>query len=416
MDQGTFETYESEVRSYCRTFPTVFTHAKGSILHDQEGRRFIDFFNGAGALNYGHNPDYIKQRLIDYLQSDNIIHALDMYTVAKGEFIEALETRILTPKGYTYKLQFPGPTGTNAVEAALKLARKVTKRTNVFALMGCFHGMTLGALSLTSDTGSRAGAGLPLGNVTHIPAGYQFGDDFALEYLRTILDDDHSGVDKPAAIVVETVQAEGGVYVISNEYLQGVEKIAHEHDILLIVDDIQVGCSRTGSFLSFERAGIHPDIVCLSKSIGGYGFPFSLTMMKPELDIWSPGEHNGTFRGNQLAMVAATAGVEITVDQDIEAGARRRGQIVQDFLTREVATLDDSIDIRGLGMIWGIDVHEDALSAQISRACFDHGVILERAGRKNGVVKLMPSLVIPDEILVEGLGVIRDAVVEVLGR
>ncbi|MCL2470983.1 MAG: aspartate aminotransferase family protein [Propionibacteriaceae bacterium] len=416
MDQGTFETYESEVRSYCRTFPTVFTHAKGSILHDQDGRRFIDFFNGAGALNYGHNPDYIKQRLIDYLQSDNIIHALDMYTVAKGEFIEALETRILTPKGYTYKLQFPGPTGTNAVEAALKLARKVTKRTNVFALMGCFHGMTLGALSLTSDTGSRAGAGLPLGDVTHIPAPYQFGDAFALEYLRTILDDDHSGIDKPAAIVVETVQAEGGVYVISNEFLQGVERIAHEHGILLIVDDIQVGCSRTGSFLSFERAGIHPDIVCMSKSIGGYGFPFSLTMMKPELDIWSPGEHNGTFRGNQLAMVAATAGVEITVNEDVEAGARRRGEIVKDFLTREVATLDDRIEVRGLGMIWGIDVHEDDLSAKISRVCFDHGVILERAGRKNGVVKLMPSLVIPDEILFEGLGVIRNAVAEVLGR
>jgi len=414
MDQGIFETYESEVRSYCRTFPTIFTRAKGSILWDQDGRSFIDFFNGAGALNYGHNPDFIKSRLIDYLQNDGIIHALDMYTVAKGDFIETFETRILQPRGLTYKLMFPGPTGTNAVEAALKLARKVTKRTNVLAFMGAFHGMTLGSLALTSDRGSRGGAGLPLGNVTHIPAPYQFGDDFALTYLKTILSDDHSGIDLPAAIVVETVQAEGGVYVFSDDFLRGVAEIAHDNGILLIVDDIQVGCSRTGTFLSFERAGLKPDIVCLSKSIGGYGLPFSLTMFSPELDIWTPGEHNGTFRGNQLAMVAAKAGVEITLDQGIEAGVRHRGEIIGDFLNREIAKRWDGVEVRGIGCIWGIDVHDDATAAKTSRACFDHGLILERAGRKNGVVKLMPSLVIPDDTLLEGLGIIRDALATIL--
>ncbi|MCL2736088.1 MAG: aspartate aminotransferase family protein [Propionibacteriaceae bacterium] len=413
MDQGIFTTYESEVRSYCRTFPTVFTKAKGSLLTDQDGRTYIDFFNGAGALNYGHNPEYIKRALIDYLESDNIIHALDMYTVAKGEFIEAFENRILKPRGYSYKIQFPGPTGTNAVEAALKLARKVTKRTGVFALMGCFHGMTLGSLALTSDLGSRAGAGVPLGNVTHMPAPYMFGDEFALNYVRTVLEDDHSGIDKPAAIVIETVQAEGGVYAFSNEYLRGIEKIARDNGILLIVDDIQVGASRTGTFFSFDRAGITPDMVVLSKSIGGYGMPFALTLFKPDLDIWTPGEHNGTFRGNQLSMVAAKCGIDLTIDQQVEAGTVRRGQIVSDFLTREVAPLDDSIQVRGLGLIWGIDVAEEELAQKISRACFDKGVILERAGRKNAVVKLMPSLVIPDEVLVEGLGVIRDAVAEV---
>lgn len=416
MDQGIFETYESEVRSYCRTFPTVFTKAKGSILTDQDGREFIDFFNGAGALNYGHNPDLIKQRLIDYMAGDGIIHALDMYTVPKGEFIEAFETRILQPRGYTYKIQFPGPTGTNSVEAALKLARKVTKRTNIFAFMGCFHGMTLGALSLTSDVGSRAGAGVPLGNVVHLPAPYQFGDEFALDYLRTVLADDHSGIEKPAAIVVETVQAEGGIYVFSNEFLRGLEQIAHDNGILLIVDDIQVGCSRTGTFFSFERAGINPDMVCLSKSIGGYGLPFALTLFKPELDIWAPGEHNGTFRGNQLAMIAAKAGVEITLDNHVEAGVVSRGEIVHEFLNREVASLADGIEVRGLGLIWGIDVHDDATSAAIVRACFNHGLILERAGRKNGVVKLMPSLVIDEDILLTGLGIIRDAVADVLSH
>jgi len=414
MDRGIFETYESEVRSYCRTFPAVFSKAKGSILTDEDGRRFIDFFNGAGALNYGHNPDFIKQRLIDYLAGDGITHALDMYTVPKGEFIEAFETRILNPRGLSYKMQFPGPTGTNSIEAALKLARKVTRRTNVFAFMGCFHGMTLGALALSSDNGSRAGAGVPLGNVTHLPAPYQFGDEFALTYLRTILTDDHSGIDKPAAIVLETVQAEGGIQVFSNEFLQGLEAIARENGILLIVDDVQVGCSRTGTFFSFERAGIKPDMVCLSKSIGGYGLPFALTLFKPELDLWAPGEHNGTFRGNQLAMVAAKAGVEITIDQQIEAGVQERSRLVREYLDREIAPLSDAIEIRGIGLIWGVDVHDGELAAAITRACFDHGLLIERAGRENRVVKLMPSLVIDSETLLEGLDIIRTSITEVL--
>ena len=413
MDQAVFDRYESEVRSYCRTFPTVFTLAKGSILTDQDGRRFIDFFNGAGSLNYGHNPDLIKQRLINYLQSDAIVHSLDMYTVAKGDFIESFETRLLQPRGFNYKLQFPGPTGANAVEAALKLARKVTKRNNILAFMGCYHGMSLGALALTSDLSSRAGAGVPLDNVTHIPAPYQFSDTFVLEYLRTILTDDHSGIDKPAAIVVETVQAEGGVYVFSNEFLQGVERIAREHGVLVIVDDIQVGCSRTGRFFSFERAGINPDIVCLSKSIGGYGLPFSLVLLKPELDIWSPGEHNGTFRGNQLAMVAACAGVEITLDQEIEAGVTRRSQIVSDFLTNQLAS--EQVDIRGIGLIWGVDVHDGAIATKIAQACFEQGLIIERAGRHNSVLKIMPSLVIPDDTLLKGLEIVRDCVTTFLG-
>jgi len=412
MDQRVFETYESEVRSYCRNFPTVFTHAKGSIMTDQDGRAFIDFFNGAGALNYGHNPDFIKSRLIDYLASDAVIHALDMYTATKAEFIQTFETKMLIPRGLNYKMQFTGPTGTNGVEAAIKLARKVTKRTNIIALMGGFHGMTLGSLSLSSDLSSRAGAGVPLGNVTHVPAPYQFGEDFALQYLETILTDDHSGVDAPAAIILETVQAEGGIYVLSDDYLRGVERIARAHGVLLIIDDVQVGCSRTGHFFSFERAGISPDLVVMSKSIGGYGLPFALVLLKPELDLWSPGEHNGTFRGNQLAMVAATAGVEITLEQGIEAGVDRRGKLVADFLAERIPA--DRAEVRGLGLIWGVDVHDTDTATRIGRACFDRGLILERAGRNNSVVKIMPSLVIPDETLLEGLGILADCVSEQL--
>ena len=318
-EKEVFEKYESEVRSYCRIFTEVLDYAKGSIIKDINGKEYIDFFCGAGALNYGHNNDYIKEKVIKYLQDDKIMHALDMYTKAKSEFIEYFEKEILEPRGLDYKIQFPGPTGTNAVEAAIKLARKVKKRSNIWCLMGAFHGMTLGSLALTSDKESRNGAGVNLENTTHIPAPYMFKGLDTIEYMQTLLDDDHSGIEKPAALILETVQAEGGIWVFEKQWLKDVRKFCTDNDILLIVDDIQVGCARTGTFFSFERADIVPDMVVLSKSIGGYGMPFALTWFKPELDIWAPGEHNGTFRGNQISIVAAKAGLEFMKESRIVA-------------------------------------------------------------------------------------------------
>ena len=409
-----FETYESEVRSYCRIFDEELDYAKGSIIKDVNGNEYIDFFDGAGALNYGHNNDYIKEKIIKYLQEDRIIHALDMYTKAKEEFINCFEEKVLKKKGLNYKIQFPGPTGTNTVEAALKLARKVKKRNNIWCLMGCFHGMTLGALALTSDKGSRAGAGINLENVVHIPAPYMFKELDTINYMQTLLDDDHSGIEKPAAIILETVQAEGGVYVLDEDYLRGVREFCDKNDILMIVDDIQVGCARTGHFFSFERAEIVPDMVCLSKSIGGYGMPFALTLIKPELDIWEPGEHNGTFRGNQLAIVAAKAGIEFMIDNNIEAETRRKSKIVEEFLNKEIKPISDKIDIRGIGLIWGIDVHDEKKAKQISKQCFKKGLIIERAGRNNTVVKVMPALTIEDDLLLKGLNILKEEVKNVL--
>ena len=209
--QQPFETYESNVRSYCRSFPTVFATARGCLLTDTAGKTYIDFFSGAGGVNYGHNNPYIKGKVMEYLQGDGIIHALDMYTPAKADFIDCFERTILQPRGLDYKIQFCGPTGTNAVEAALKLARKVTGRQNIFALMGAFHGMTMGSLALTTDAASRGGAGTPLGGVTHIPAPYMFPELDTIAYMETLMTDDHSGVEKPAAVVVEAVQADGGI-------------------------------------------------------------------------------------------------------------------------------------------------------------------------------------------------------------
>ncbi len=405
-----FETYESQVRSYCRSFPKVFTKAKGSIITDVDGNEYLDFFCGAGAVNYGHNNDYINEKLISYLNNDGILHALDMMTEPKYEFIKYFEEQILKPRNLDYKVMFVGPTGTNGIEAALKLARKVKKRQNIWALMGCFHGMTMGALALTSDRDSRKGAGVPLEYVTHIPAPYMFEGLDTIKYMETLINDDHSGIEKPAALIIETVQAEGGIHVFTKEWLQSVRDFCSKYDILLIVDDIQVGCARTGTFFSFERAGIVPDIVVMSKSIGGAGLPFALTLFKPELDIWAPGEHNGTFRGNQLAIVAAKAGLEYMLNKHIENEVMRKSLIIKDYLETHIDT--SKADIRGIGMVWGIDVHTGELSGKITKACFEHGVIIERAGRDNSVVKLMPALTMTDEQLVRGMEIICNCVNE----
>lgn len=416
MNTKAFEEYESVVRSYCRHFPKVFTNAKGAVITDEDGNEYIDFFCGAGAVNYGHNNAYIKQKMVDYLMTDGIIHALDMYTVPKREFIDTLEKKIIEPRGLRYKIQFCGPTGTNGVEAAIKLARKNKGRRNIFAFMGCFHGMTLGALSLTSEMYARNGAGASLTDVTHIPAPYMFEGLDVIQYMQTLLDDDHSGVEKPAALIMETLQAEGGIRPFTDEFLRDVRAFCDKNDILMIVDDIQVGCCRTGTFFSFERAGIVPDMVILSKSVGGLGMPLSIVLLKEELDLWKPAEHNGTFRGNQLSFIAGTASFEWLLDNNVEAETRRKGEIVKTFLTENVISLDDRLELRGMGLIWGIDFGkiDPALSEQIIEKCFEQNLICECAGRDGAVLKIMPPLVIEDTLLMKGLNIIADAAKEAL--
>ena len=415
MSKEVFEKYESNVRSYCRKWPVVFTKAKGSIITAEDGKRYVDFFNGAGALDYGHNPDYIKEKLIKYLEGDGIIHALDMFASAKEEFLEYFNREILEPNGLDYKVMFPGPTGTNGIEAAIKLARKVKQRSNIFALTGAFHGMTLGALSLTTDMASRKGAGVTLNDVIHIPAPYYMKGFDTISYLKELLHDDHSGIEKPAAIIIETTQAEGGIYVLDNKFLQDLRKLCDEEDILLIIDDIQVGLNRTGYLFSFQRANIVPDIVVLSKSIGGYGLPMALTLFKKELDIWTPGEHNGTFRGVQLSFVAAKAGLELMKEKHVTFEVQRKEKVVKDYFNKEVKSLlKENMEIRGIGLIWGIDFKDGKLARAVLDKCFEKGLIIELAGRNDSVLKIMPSLVIEDEILLKGLNIVKDSIKETL--
>lgn len=410
----TFNRLESEVRSYCRSFPVVFTKAAGHTLIDEQGRKYIDFLAGAGVLNYGHNNPLLKDGLIDYLQRDGVTHSLDMATDAKRDFLQSFDSRILKPRNLDYKVMFPGPTGTNAVESALKLARSVTGRTNVVAFTNGFHGMTLGSLSLTGNSGKRAAAGIPLSHVTHMPfCGYLGTEMDTVGAIEKYIEDKSSGVEKPAAFIIETVQAEGGVNVANREWLERLAKVVRDCEALLIIDDIQVGCGRTGPFFSFELADIKPDIVCLSKSLSGFGLPMAVTLFRPELDQWEPGGHNGTFRGHNPAFVTAAAALEhYWANDGLTQKVKRDGRIIRDALLDLAETYDG--EVRGRGMILGLAFDDAAIAGKISREAFRRGLIIETAGPNDEVVKALPPLTIDEHGLTKGLAILADSVAHVM--
>jgi len=416
MTYDPFNTLESEVRFYCRVFPAVFERAGGSELFDSDGRRYIDFLAGCGALNYGHNNPAVKRAVMNYLEADGILHAMDMHTKAKAEFIEAFDGVVLAPRNLRYRMQFCGPTGTNAVEAALKLARKVTGRPTVAAFTNAFHGVTLGSLAATASRGKRRAAGVGLANVTRLPFDGYFGAEIdTIALIERLIADVGSGIDLPAAFLVETVQAEGGLNVASVDWLRRLASLAEQYGILLIVDDIQAGCGRTGGFFSFERASLYPDIVCLSKSIGGIGFPLAMVLIKPGIDCWEPGEHNGTFRGNNLAFVAATAALEYWKTDELEADIDRKGGIVTERLAGIARIAGaNAARVRGLGLLQGIAWERPGVSARIAETAFRNGLVIETCGAGDEVVKVMPPVTIDEETLGEGLDILERSVQSVL--
>ncbi|HEX5401856.1 MAG TPA: diaminobutyrate--2-oxoglutarate transaminase [Pseudonocardiaceae bacterium] len=406
-----FESLESEVRSYCRDWPVVFDHAQGSRIRDEQGTEYLDFFAGAGALNYGHNHPVLKQALVDYLTGDHVVHALDMHTVAKRDFLSTFEETVLGPRGLDYKVMFPGPTGANAVEAALKLARKVTGRESVVNFTNAFHGMTLGALSVTGNSMKRGGAGIPLVHATPMPYDNYFGGEVTdFLWFERLLSDSGSGLNEPAAVIVETVQGEGGINVARPEWLRGLADLCQRHEMLLIVDDVQMGVGRTGPFFSFEEAGITPDIVCMSKSIGGYGNPMAVTLFRPEFDVWEPGEHNGTFRGYNPAFVtAATALRTFWADDELQRGTLAKGEQVGSVLT-ELARRRTGVTPRGRGLARGLAFEQGEVARKVCTTAFERGLLVETAGPNGEVAKLMPPLTISDSDLDEGLAIFADAV------
>ncbi|MEU6269613.1 diaminobutyrate--2-oxoglutarate transaminase [Saccharopolyspora shandongensis] len=410
-----FATLESEVRSYSRTWPTVFDRAGGSYLYDEDGTPYLDFFAGAGALNYGHNNPLLKRKLIEYIERDGVTHGLDQSTVAKRAFLETFRDNVLKPRGLNYKIQFPGPTGTNSVESALKLVRKITGRESIISFTNAFHGMTLGSLSVTGNSMKRGGAGIPLVHATPMPYDDYFDGqvpDFL--YFEKMLEDSGSGLNEPAAVIVETLQGEGGINSSRPAWLRGLYELCQKHGMLMIVDDVQMGCGRTGPFFSFEEAGIQPDIVCLSKSIGGYGLPLALTLIKPEHDVWEPGEHNGTFRGNNPAFVTATEALkQYWADDSLEKATIAKGERVGEVL-EELAAKHGGAVAKGRGLARGLGFEDTNVAGKVSKAAFDRKLLVETSGPSSEVIKIMPPLTVSDDELEKGLQIIRDSVQAVL--
>src|SRR5690625_3645502 len=412
-----FENLESEVRSYSRSFPTVFEKAKGYRVWDTNGKEYIDFFAGAGTLNYGHNNEAMKDLLIEYIQNDNITHSLDMATIARGEFLQKFSETILQPRQMDYKVMFPGPTGTNAVESALKLARKVTGRRNIMSFSNGFHGMTIGSLAITSNASKRAGAGIPLEHTVSMPFDNAYDDIDSLTYIEQYLANNNNEIDLPAAIILETVQGEGGINAASYEWLQGIEKIARKYNMLFIVDDIQAGCGRTGFFFSFEDANLNPDIICLSKSIGGFGLPMAIVLMKREYDKWQPGEHNGTFRGNNLAFVGAKEALSYWEDDQFSSEIQEKSSILELFIEKMIKNYPALRgEARGRGLMQGIACGVDGLAEKICAESFKNGLLMETSGPKDEVFKFLPPLIIDHDGLFEGLSIIDKSIQIVLER
>ena len=414
-----FDEIESEVQSYARAFPRVFNRAKGAEMFDSDGNRYLDFLAGAGTLNYGHNNPLFKKALLDYIKADGITHGLDMHTKAKGEFLQTFNEKILKPRKLEYMVQFTGPTGTNAVEAALKIARNVTGRGNIVSFTNGFHGVTLGSLAATGNAHHRGAAGVTLGGVNRMPFDGYLGDGIdTTVYLDKVLSDSSSGIDLPAAVIVETVQGEGGINVASVEWLRNLQDVCRRHKVLLIIDDIQAGCGRTGNYFSFEESGIQPDIVTLSKSLGGYGLPFAVVLMKPELDQWKPGEHNGTFRGNNLAFVTAKEAIDHYwsdskfQDEILEKG-KYIGRRLDDMAKKHG---EGNFSTRGRGMFRGINCVSGELADKITRKAFQKGLIIETSGAEDHIVKIFCPLIITEVLLKEGMDILEQSVAEICGQ
>lgn len=408
-----FEQWESEIRGYCRAYPTVFKTASNATQTDENGKTYIDFFAGAGVLNFGHNNPNMKKAIIDYLESDGVTHSLDMYTSAKREFVKAFAETILEPRNMNYKMQFMGPTGTNAVEAALKLARRVTGRHHVMAFTQGFHGMTLGSLACTANEYFRNAGGVPLVYASHAPFETNEGCGMGcLKTLRQALENSSSGYEKPAAFIVEVIQAEGGVNVATAEWLKELQQLARDVGALLIFDDIQVGCGRTGSYFSFDDMGLDPDIICLAKGVGGFGTPLAMNLNKPEHDKhWQPGEHTGTFRGQNLSFVAGREALRYFEDDTLMKQTRERGEMMAKRLEQIRDEYDDKgFDVRGRGMIQALDVMDGDLAKRVARECFDNGLLIGPCGVGGRVLKLIPPLTISDEDLNAGLDTFSAAI------
>ena len=414
---GIYKDIESNVRGYCRSFPVTFKTAKNALLTDDQGTEYIDFLGGAGTLNYGHNNPKFKEALIEYIESDGITHGLDMHTEAKGAFLETFRDLILEPRDMNYKVQFTGPTGTNAVEAALKIVRMNTGRSTVVSFTNGFHGVTQGAAAVTANGYYKKSIGMELPGVQFMPFDGYLGDFNTLSYFEKALKDKSSGLGHPAAVIVECIQGEGGLNVASKEWMQGLQDLCKRYEMLLIVDDIQAGCGRSGTFFSFEEFGIQTDVISLSKSLSGYGLPFALVLLKEELDTWSPGEHNGTFRGNNHAFVTARRALECYwADDTFSKSVQHKASIIRRRLKEIQAEHGGQLKHKGRGIMQGLECANGEVAGKITELAFTRGLIIETSGSDSQVVKILTPLTIEEDQLLKGLKILEACIGDVMAE
>lgn len=412
-----YHELESNVRGYCRSFPVTFTKAQNAILTDNEGNEYIDFLGGAGTLNYGHNNPVFKQALLEYIESDSITHGLDMHTEAKTAFLQSFNERILKPRKMKYKVQFTGPTGTNAVEAALKIARKNTGRQTVVSFTNGFHGVTQGAAAVTANNYYKNAIGMPLPGVQFMPYDGYLGDFNTLHYFEKALQDGSSGLGHPAAVIVECIQGEGGLNSASAAWMLGLQALCKRYNMLLIVDDIQAGCGRSGTFFSFEEFGIEPDVITLSKSLSGYGLPMAIVLLKEKLDTWKPGEHNGTFRGNNHAFITARMALETYwADDSFSQSVKKKAQLIRSRLKEIQAEHGGQMTHKGRGIMQGLECVNGQVASRITELAFKRGLVIETSGSDGQVVKILTPLTIEEDTLKAGLGILAGCIGDVMAE
>ncbi|MDO6680953.1 MULTISPECIES: diaminobutyrate--2-oxoglutarate transaminase [unclassified Oceanobacter] len=414
---GIFKEIESNVRGYCRAFPVVFQKALNATLVDDQGKEYVDFLGGAGTLNYGHNNPAFKQALIEYIEADGVTHGLDMHTEAKRDFLETFQSHILKPRGMNYKVQFTGPTGTNAVEAALKVARMNTGRQTIVSFTNGFHGVTQGAAAVTANGYYKKSIGMPTTGVQFMPFDGYLGDFDTLKYFEKALKDGSSGLGHPAAVIVECIQGEGGLNVASAEWMRGLQALCRRYDMLLIVDDIQAGCGRSGTFFSFEEFDIQPDIITLSKSLGGYGLPMAVVLLKDKYDTWKPGEHNGTFRGNNHAFVTARRALETYwADDSFSTEVKHKAFVLKNRLKSIQAQHAGDCKHKGRGIMQGLEFASGDVAGDITAQAFTRGLIIETSGSDGQVVKILTPLTIEEANLNKGLDILESCINDVLAE
>lgn len=413
---------ESNARAYPRRLPIALRRGSGCYVEDEDGNVFLDFLSGAGvlALGYGH-PELVAAV---HRQAEVLTHGLDFPTAVKDRFTTRLLGLLPGELGRRGRVHFCGPSGADAVDAAVKLCKKATGRDEVVAFQGGFHGMSHSAMALSSDAGPRVGIGNVMPGVRFLPFPgchrCPFGltpDDCATAcatYLERTLTDTHSGLTRPAAVLIELVQGEGGTVVAPRSFVRRLRAITRELDIPLVVDEIQTGCGRTGRWFAFEHHDIEPDVVVLSKMVSGIGMPVALIAYHERLDAWGPGAHTGTFRGNQLAFASATEFLDIVERDDVLANVRARGEQAANHLARLRGRYPNLVaDTRGLGLMLGLEFARAADAATVQRAALDRGLIVELGGRHRSVVRMLPPLNIDESTMNTALAVLDEAVASV---